>query len=66
MLAKGPPTSDNYLEIIIGEMLLKTFLMSTCITTQLGCRLKKVWMPKGMASQPLGVEIPNWWGYRCL
>jgi hypothetical protein len=37
-----------------SKMLLKMFLMSTYITTQLGCRAKKVWMPKRMVSQPLG------------
>jgi len=59
MLAEGPSASHNSLKITTQEMLLKVFLMSTCITTQLGCRSKKVQMPKRMASQPPWVNIPN-------
>jgi hypothetical protein len=43
-------------------MLLKSFSTLTCITTQLRCRSRRAWMPKRMASQPLEVKIPNWWG----
>jgi hypothetical protein len=54
-----PPTSHNSLKTTIRETLLKAFSMSTYIMTQLRCRLRKVQMLKGMASQPLGVDIPN-------
>jgi hypothetical protein len=43
-------------------MILKMFLASTSITAQSRCRSKKVQMPKRVASQPLGVKTPSWWG----
>jgi hypothetical protein len=62
MLAKGPSASRNSLKIITQEMLLKTFLTSTCITTQSRCTSKRVLMPKRVVSQPLGVETLNYGG----
>jgi hypothetical protein len=59
MFAKGPLTSHNSLKIIVRETLLKVFLMLIYITTQLGCRSKKVRILKRMASQPLKVNTPN-------
>ncbi len=66
MFTKGPSTSRNSLKIIVQKMLLKTFLTLIYITTQLVCRLKKALMLKGMVSQPLRVETPNWWMDRCF
>jgi len=66
MFATCPFASHNSLKIIVWKMLLNTFLMSTYITTQLGCRLRKAQMRKGMSSQPLRVDTPNWWGDRCF
>jgi hypothetical protein len=59
MFAKGNLASHNSLKIIIREMLLKVFLTLTCIIAQLGCRLRKAQMPKGMVSQPPRVDTPN-------
>jgi hypothetical protein len=59
MFAKGPLTSCNSLKIIVQETLLKAFLTSTCITTQSGCKSKRVLMPQRMVSQLLGVETLN-------
>jgi hypothetical protein len=59
IFTKGPPTSHNFLKIIIQKMLLKAFSTLTSIMAQSGCRLKRGRMPKGMASQPPGVETPN-------
>jgi hypothetical protein len=59
MLTKGPMTSHNYLKVATRKTLLKMFLTSTYIMAQLGCRSRKVWMPKGMAPQPPKVNIPN-------
>jgi len=59
MFVKGPPASHNFLKIIACETILKIFLMSTYITTQSWCRLRRVWMPKGMASKPPRVDTPN-------
>jgi len=49
-VCQKPPTSHNFLKIIIQKTILKTFSTSTCIIAKLGCRLKRVWMPKEMAS----------------
>jgi hypothetical protein len=51
MLTKSPPTSHNSLKIIIQKMLLKTFFMSICVTTQLRCKSSRALMPKGMVPQ---------------
>jgi hypothetical protein len=59
MFAKGPPTSHNSLNITTQKMLLKAFSMLSCIMTQLGCRSRRVWMPKRMSSEPPGVDIIN-------
>jgi hypothetical protein len=66
MFAKGPLASHNSSKIIVQEMLLKTFSISTSIMAQLGCRPKRARMPKWMiASHPPGVNTPNWWGNKC-
>jgi hypothetical protein len=59
MLAKDPSTSHSSLKIIVQKTLLKAFSTSTCIMAQLRCRLKRVPMPKRMASQPPWVETLN-------
>jgi hypothetical protein len=59
MLVKGPTASHNYLKIIVQKTLLNAFSTSTYITAQSGCKAKRAWMPKGMASQPLRVNAPN-------
>jgi hypothetical protein len=59
MFIKGPSASHNSLNIIVQKMLLKTFSTLTCITTQSWCRSKRAWMPKGMATWPLGVDTLN-------
>jgi hypothetical protein len=53
------PSSHNSLKITTRKTLLKMFLTSTCITTQLGCKSNKAQMPKMMASQPPKVNTPN-------
>jgi hypothetical protein len=65
MLAKGPPTSHNFLKIVIRKMLLKMFSTLTYITAQLRCRSRRAWMPKGMASQPLGLKLQIGGGDKC-
>jgi len=62
MLVKNPSKSHNSPKIATWETLLKAFSTSTYITTQSRCKLKRVQMSKRMASQPLKVDIPNWWG----
>ncbi len=59
------PSSHNSLKITTRKTLLKMFLTSTCITTQLGCKSNKAQMPKMMASQPPKVNTPNWWEDKC-
>jgi hypothetical protein len=59
MPTKGPSTSHNSLKIIARETLLKMLSTLTYITAQSGCRMKRVRMPKGMASKPPRVNAPN-------
>jgi hypothetical protein len=58
MLIKGFPRARNFLKITFRKMLLKIFLTSTCIMTQLGCRSKKALMPKRMV--PQGYGLSHW------
>jgi len=56
MFAKGPPMFRNSLKIAIQKTLSKVFSTSTYIITQSRFELGRALMPKGMVSEPLGIE----------
>jgi hypothetical protein len=59
MFAKGLQASHNFLKITTRESLFKTLSTSIYITAQSKFGSRRVQMPKRLASQLLGIDIPN-------